>query len=63
MIYKICQKNKFLFLFDLTFLMYFFNRIFSYFDKPNFVVYDEWFDNDLKKTKVHVKNKKKFIHT
>ena len=64
MIYKICQKNKFLFLFDLTFLMYFFsNRIFFYFAKPNFVVYDEWFDNDLKKTKVHVKNKKNsYIH-
>ena len=30
----------------------------SYFAKPNFVVYDEWFDNDLKKTKLNVQNKK-----
>ena len=30
----------------------------SYFAKPNFVVYDEWFDNDFKKTKLNVKNKK-----
>ena len=39
--------------------MYFFsNRILSYFAKPNFVVYDEWFDNDFKKTKLNAKNKK-----
>ena len=30
----------------------------SYFAKPNFIVYDEWFDNDLKKTKINVNNKK-----
>ena len=30
----------------------------SYFAKPNFIVYDEWFDNDFKKTKLDVKNKK-----
>ena len=30
----------------------------SYFAKPNFIVYDEWFDNDLKKTKLNVKKKK-----
>ena len=30
----------------------------SYFAKPNFIVYDEWFDNDFKKTKLNVKNKK-----
>ena len=30
----------------------------SYFAKPNFVVYDEWFDNNFKKTKISVKNKK-----
>ena len=34
------------------------NRVLSYFAKPNFIVYDEWFDNDLKKTKLNVKNKK-----
>ena len=39
--------------------MYFFcNRVLSYFAKPNFIVYDEWFDNDLKKTKLYDKNKK-----
>ena len=30
----------------------------SYFAKPNFIVYDEWFDNDLIKTKLNVKSKK-----
>ncbi len=30
----------------------------SYFAKPNFIVYDEWFDNDLKKTKLNFKEKK-----
>ena len=30
----------------------------SYFAKPNFIVYDEWFDNDLKKTKFNLKNEK-----
>ncbi len=39
--------------------MYFFcNRVLSYFAKPNFVVYDEWFDNDFQKTKLNIKNKK-----
>ena len=30
----------------------------SYFARPNFIVYDEWFDNDFKKTKLDFKNKK-----
>ena len=30
----------------------------SYFAKPNFIVYDEWFDNDFKKNKLINKNKK-----
>ena len=30
----------------------------SYFAKPNFIVYDEWFDNDLKKISPDEKNKK-----
>ena len=34
------------------------NKVLSYFAKPNFIVYDEWFDNDLKKTKLNFKNKK-----
>ena len=28
----------------------------SYFAKPNFIVYDEWVDNDFKKTKLDLKN-------
>ena len=31
----------------------------SYFAKPNFIVYDEWFDNDFQKNKLNVKNKQK----
>ena len=30
----------------------------SYFAKPNFIIYDEWFDDNLEKTKPYVKNKK-----
>ena len=30
----------------------------SYFAKPNFIIYDEWFDDNLKKTKLDVKDKK-----
>ena len=30
----------------------------SYFAEPNFIIYDEWFDDNLKKTKLDVKNKK-----
>ncbi len=33
----------------------------SYFAKPNFIVYDEWFDNDFKKPKINVKKKKEKI--
>jgi len=36
----------------------FYDRVLSYFAKPNFIVYDEWFDNDFKKTKLNNKNKK-----
>ena len=39
--------------------MYFFcNRILSYFAEPNFINYDEWFDDDLEKTRLDIKNKK-----
>ena len=38
--------------------MYFFNRVLSYFAKPNFIVYEEWFDNNFKKNKLSFKNKK-----
>ena len=30
----------------------------SYFAKPNFIVYDEWFDDNLGKNKLDIKNKK-----
>ena len=30
----------------------------SYFAKSNFIVYDEWFDEDLEQNKLNVKNKK-----
>ena len=30
----------------------------SYFAKPNFIVYDEWFDYDLKKNNLDIQNKK-----
>ena len=30
----------------------------TYFAKPNFIIYDEWFDNNLEKTKLYVRNKK-----
>ena len=43
-----------IYLFNVLFL----NRVLSYFAKPNFIVYDEWFDNDLKKTKLNLKNEK-----
>jgi len=33
----------------------FYDRVLSYFAKPNFIVYDEWFDNDFKKTKLNKK--------
>ena len=41
------------------FLLYFlWNKILSYFAEPNFIIYDEWFDDDLEKTKLDFKNKK-----
>ena len=55
---KFTNKNNFLFFFDLSFYCTFFNWVLSYFAKPNYIVYDEWFDNYLIKTKLNVKNKK-----
>ena len=40
------------------FNIFFSNKILSYFAKPNFIIYDEWFNDDLEKTKLYVKNKK-----
>ncbi|MBO6974419.1 MAG: hypothetical protein JJ844_01850 [Prochlorococcus marinus CUG1435] len=33
----------------------------SYFAKPNYLVYDEWFDDDIEKTKIDFKKKIKSI--
>ena len=35
----------------------------SYFAKPNFITYDEWFDDDLEKKKFDIKTKKKIKNT
>ncbi len=43
-----------IYLFNVLFL----NRVLSYFAKPNFIVYDEWFINDFEKNKLNIKNKK-----
>ena len=37
---------------------FFVYRILSYFAKPNFIIYDEWFDDDFKKIENDFKNKK-----
>ena len=37
-------------------IVLFLNSVLSYFAKPNFIVYDEWFDNDLKKITTNEKN-------
>ena len=49
---KFTNKNNFHF-FSLIYLfnVLFCNRVLSYFAKPNFIVYDEWFDNDFKNKK------------
>ena len=57
MIYKHDLWNlptKITFFFSLIYLfnVLFCNRVLSYFAKPNFIVYDEWFDNDFKKIKI-----------
>ena len=39
----------------------FYDRFFSYFAKPNFIVYDEWFDNNFKKLNLIIKIKKQQI--
>jgi len=55
---KFTNKNNFLFSLIYLFIVLFCNRVLSYFAKPNFIVYDEWFNNDFKKTKLDFKNKK-----
>ena len=51
-------KITFFFYLSYVFNVLFCNRILSYFAKPNFIIYDEWFDDNLEKTKLYVKNKK-----
>ena len=54
------MPTKITLFFDLSYIfnVLFCNRILSYFAKPNFIIYDEWFDDNLEKTKIYVKNKK-----
>ena len=54
------MPTKITLFFDLSYVfnVLFCNRILSYFAKPNFIIYDEWFDDNLEKTKLYVKNKK-----
>ena len=64
MIYKHDLWNlptKLTFFFYLIYLFnaLFCNGVFSYFAKPNFLVYDKWFDNDFKKIIPDNKNKNK----
>ena len=40
------------------FIVLFCNLVLSYFAKPNFIIYDEWFDEEFEKTRVDVQNKK-----
>jgi len=51
-------KITFFFYLSYVFNVHFCNRILSYFAKPNFIIYDEWFDDNLEKSKIGIKNKK-----
>ena len=55
---KFANKKTFFLNLSYVFNVLFCNRILSYFAKPNFIIYDEWFDDNLEKTKLYVKNKK-----
>ena len=57
-LWNLPTKVTFFFLFNLSSYILFFYRILSYFAKPNFIIYDEWFDDDLEKNKLDVINKK-----
>ena len=53
---KFTNKNIKIIFFKLSFEWTFFLKgILSYFAKPNYLVYDEWFDEDLEKNKIGVK--------
>ena len=51
-------KLTFFFYLNYVFNILFCNSILSCFAKPNFIIYDEWFDDVLEKNKLHVKNQK-----
>ena len=55
---KFTNKNNFFFNLSYVFNVLFCKRILSYFAKPNFIIYDKWFDDNLEKAKHDVKNKK-----
>ena len=57
-LYNLPTKITFFFSLIYLFNVLFYKRVMSYFAKPNFIVYDEWFDNDFQKTKINFKNKK-----
>ncbi len=50
-------KIRFIINLSYFFNILFWNKILSYFAKPNFIIYDEWFDDNLQKNKLDVKNK------
>ena len=50
-------KITFFFYLSYVFNVLFCIRILSYFAKHNFIIYDEWFSDNLEKTKLYVKNK------
>ena len=55
---KFANKKTFCLNLSYVFNVLFCNAILSYFAKPNFIIYDEWFDDNLEKTKLNVQNKK-----
>ena len=58
MINEIAHKKTFFFNLSYVFNVLFCNRNLSYFAKPKFIVYDEWFDDNLEISKIGIKNKK-----
>ncbi len=51
-------KKTFFLNLSYVFNVLFCNRNLSYFAKPKFIVYDEWFDDNLEISKIGIKNKK-----
>ena len=57
---KFANKKTFFFNLSYVFNVLFCNGNLSYFAKPNFIIYDEWFDDNLEKSKNGIKNKNHF---